>query len=44
MVCLPIKDNCGEDSPPKSPSVLDQLMALLIALEGGKVSVSEIIT
>lgn len=42
MICPPIKDNCGEDSPPKPPSVLDQQMVLLIALVGGKVSVSDI--
>ena len=42
MICLPTTDNCGEDSPPKSSFVLNQLMALLIALEGGKVSVSDI--
>ena len=37
MICFPSKDNCGEDSPLKSSFVLNQLMALLTCLKGGKV-------
>lgn len=37
MICFPSKDNCGKDSPLKSSFVLNQLMALLTCLKGGKV-------